>query len=82
MGKQAMFPTGIFFSKEKAESLISKYSLTGVLSVYPIDIILYDWAIENNFFEAKKDYQKSPIFIEQFSCASIEHYHYEKGELC
>lgn len=82
IGKQAIFPTGVFLSREKAEELISRHSLTGILSVYPTDMLLYDWAIEKEYFEVKKDYQKSPKFIEQFSCASAEHYHYEKGSIC
>lgn len=81
-GKQATFPAGVFSSREKAEEVIIKYSLTGILSVYPIDMLLYDWVIEKGYFEVKKDYQTSSKFIEQFSSASTEHYHYEKGSFC
>lgn len=79
MGEGANFPAGIFESKEKAEEVIKRYSLTGILSLYPIDMLLYDWAIEKKYFDIKKEYQKSPKYIGQFSCASVDHFHYEEG---
>jgi hypothetical protein len=78
MGEGANFPAGIFESKEKAEEVIKRYSLTGILSLYPIDMLLYDWAIEKNI-SISKGISKSPKYIGQFSCASVDHFHYEEG---
>ena len=80
-GKGANFPGGIFNDKKNATEWIEKYALSGVLSTYPIDKGLYDWAIENEYFEAKKEYQKEAKFIEKFTCASIDHFHYENGKI-
>jgi hypothetical protein len=48
--------------------------------MYPVNEGAYDWAINNNFFEAKTDDQAQPSFIQKFTCASQEHFHYENGE--
>ncbi len=75
------FCSGVFSTKEKAEEYIKKYSLTGVLTVYPIDEAVYDWAIRMGFFKPKKENQLTSEFIGGFSSASQEHFHYENGEL-
>lgn len=80
-GKGASFPGGVFSEKKDAIDWIKKYSLSGMLSVYPTNIGLYDWAIENKYFEVKKEYQKEAKFIEKFTCASVEHLHFENGEV-
>jgi len=54
---------------------------SGVLIVYPIDEGVYDWALFNDFFNVKKQAQMEPSFIQQFTSANQEHYHYENGEI-
>ena len=81
IGEESHFPAGIFTTLENAEGWIKKYSLTGILNIYPVDIGLYDWAIAKDFFTVKNDYQKESRFIQRFTCASMEHFHYENGEL-
>ena len=81
MGKGANFPAGTFNNKENAIEWIEKYALSGVLSEYPIDVGLYDWAIEKGYFDVKKDYQKESKFVEKFTCASINHFHFEEGKI-
>lgn len=81
MGKGANFPAGAFNNKENAIEWIKKYALSGVLSEYPIDVGLYDWAIEKGYFDVKKDYQKESKFVEKFTCASINHFHFEDGKI-
>jgi len=78
-GSSAPFPSGVFTSIDLAEQWIAKYKLTGTLTRYPINIGIYDWAIQNNFFKPKDDKHKTAKFIQQFSSASQEHYHYEDG---
>ncbi len=79
-GEEAHIPAGIFTTLEKAVEWIKTHSLTGMLSKYPVDTGLYDWAINENFFTVKKDHQKEAKFIQRFTCASLEHFHFEKGE--
>jgi len=73
------FSSGVFISIEKAEIWIDKHKLSGVLTAYPIDEGVYDWALFNDFFSVKKQAQMEPNFIQQFTSASQEHYHYENG---
>ena len=49
------------------------------MTAYPIDEGVYDWALFNDFFNVKKQAQMEPNFIQQFTSASQEHYHYENG---
>ena len=48
---------------------------------YPLGEGIYDFAIRKAYFTPKKEYQFSPKFISKFSCASLEHYHYEFDEI-
>lgn len=80
IGEGAQIPSGVFTLLEKAEQWIRTYSLSGVLSKYPVDTGLYDWAIHENFCIIKNDYQKESKFIQRFTCASMDHFHFEKGE--
>ena len=75
----AKFCGGVFTSKEKAEEWIGKYSLSGVLTKYPVDISVYDWALETKQFLPKREEHVSPSFIGGFTSATQEHFHYEDG---
>lgn len=57
-----------------------KNKLSGILTNYPIDIGVYDWAVQNNFFSPNNEKQKLPSFIGSFTFASMEHYHFLDGE--
>lgn len=81
LGANSIFPGAVFSSKEKAEEWIKTYSLTGVLTMYPVDQSVYDWAITKGYFKAKKEHETSSQFIQSFSSASQDHFHYENGEL-
>jgi len=78
-GSSGHFASAVFSSKENAEAWIAKKRLTGILTAYPLNIGIYDWAIQNGFFEPTEDKHKIPEFIQRFSSASQEHYHYEDG---
>lgn len=79
VGERNSLPSGVFSSKDSAESWISDHYLTGVLTSYPVDIGIYEWAIEKGYFNPTKEHHKSPDFIQNFSSANLEHYHYENG---
>lgn len=76
----AGFPSGVFDTLELAECCIQSNKLSGTLTKYPIDTLVYDYAISNGWFTPKKDYQKEPSFIQKFSSPYLEHYHYENGK--
>ena len=79
-GAASQFPSGVFSSKEIAEEWITKHNLTGVLTKYPVDIGVYEWAIQNGFFTPVEEREKTPRFIQRFSSSNQEHYHYEDGK--
>jgi hypothetical protein len=71
-------PSGVFSTKTQAEEYISVYRLSGLLTAYPVDIGVYEWAASSGFV-AQEDTEKTPELIANFSHASLEHYHYEDG---
>jgi hypothetical protein len=78
-GAGGKFPGAVFSRKELAEQWIKLNKLTGTLTAYPLDICVYDWAVNNGYFSPKADEHRTPEFIGKFSSASQEHYHYEDG---
>ena len=74
------FSLWIIFFIRKRKKLDKKNKLTGVLTKYPIDIGVYDWAIEHDLFIPKEDKHKHPSFIGSFTSASMDHYHFLDGE--
>lgn len=76
---RAPFPSGVFSSLADAESWITKHSLTGVLTEYPVGVGVFDWAIANGKFKPKPNKLLDASFIGQFTTAAMDHYHYEDG---
>jgi len=74
------FPSAVFSSLNIAESWIRENRVTGTLTEYPLDKGAYDWAIENKYLEPEEGKHTNISFIENFSSASQNHYHYENGE--
>lgn len=72
-------PSAAFSSRESAEEWIGQTKLSGMLTAYPLNVPVYDWAIRKGIFKPSKPYQSSPKFIAGFSSAGLEHYHYEDG---
>jgi hypothetical protein len=78
-GEGARFSSAVFESKELAEDWIVRYGVSGVLTKMPVNIGVYDWAVANDYFLPKYPSQKSPEFIQGFSSAYLEHFHYVSG---
>ncbi|QDT87158.1 hypothetical protein [Gimesia chilikensis] len=79
MGLQRSFAVVYLPQKKKAEDFIAQHQLSGILTRYPLDTGVYDWAIAEGIFKPSRDYQLSPRFISRFTSASHEHFHYEMG---
>jgi len=77
-GPKAQFPAGAFTGREAAERWIQQHRLSGTLTAYPVDVGVYDWAVAGGHFAPERDDQRSPEFIQRFSSATQEHYHYEE----
>lgn len=78
-GQNSKLTGGVFINKSKAEDWIRRYKLSGILTKYPMDISVYEWAIEKSIFKPKNENHYSADFIGGFTSASMEHYHYENG---
>lgn len=76
-GHRNHYPSGVFTTREKAEEWINKHKLEGTLTAYPLDISVYDWAIEKSYFKPKKPEHTEAYWIANFSHAAQEHYHFE-----
>ncbi|PWG77923.1 DUF7710 domain-containing protein [Pararcticibacter amylolyticus] len=79
-GSGGRFASAVFTSVDKAEAWIRKYKLDGILTEYPLDVGVYDWSIENGIFDIKKEEHTTSIFIQKFTSAGQEHFHYENGK--
>lgn len=79
-GSGNYLPGGLFLSREEAEKWIRRDSLSGLLTRYPVNKSLYDWAIDQGFFRPNKKEHTSSKFIENFTSAHLEHYHYVDGQ--
>lgn len=77
--ENAKFPSAICSEKSKAVEWIVRLALTGVLTKYPVDISVYDWAIESGNFKIKTPKDAQPGFIGKFSSAAQEHMHFKGG---
>jgi hypothetical protein len=80
-GSEAQFASAVFTERVAAESWIAENRLTGVLTEYPVNVGVYDWAIEKGYFKPKTSVHVSPAFIGRFTTATQEHFHYENGKL-
>ncbi len=78
-GSRNAFPSAVFTQRHLAEAWIQQNALTGTLTCYPLDTGVYEWVVERGWFQPKTDYQAMPSFIQNFSSAYQEHYHYANG---
>lgn len=73
------FASGAFSTKDNAETWIAEHGLTGLLTWYPLDEGMYEWAVRSGHFTPTKEHQKTGEFVGQFSCGAV-HFHYERGK--
>lgn len=79
-GAGGYFPAAVFDDLELARGWIAERRLTGTLTWYPTNRAAYDWAVDNGYFEPKDASQTEARFIQTFSSAYQEHYHFEDGQ--
>lgn len=80
-GNNANFVSAVFSNKENVIEWIGNHQLSGILTQYPLDISVYDWAIDNGYFSPNQDKHKTPEFIEKFSSAYLPHWHFKNGKM-
>ncbi|HLK28857.1 MAG TPA: hypothetical protein VKT28_09755 [Puia sp.] len=79
-GAKGKFASAVFIDLKDAEKWISENKLSGMITLYPVNKSVYNWAIEKEFFSPKNELENSAEFIQKFTSASQEHYRYERGE--
>ncbi len=77
-GNGANFPAGVFSDLDKLDAWVRKHGLSGMATLYHVDVGAYDWSVENGFFKPHKPHHSEPDFIGRFA-GGEEHYHYENG---
>lgn len=82
-GQIGKFSGGVFSELPNAENWIKENRLSGILTAYPLDKGVFDWALENDLLPMKQEKieekSKDSSFIASFTTATQEHYHYENG---
>jgi hypothetical protein len=63
LGDGVKLPSGVFLAKEKAQKWIDELGIKGLLTPYPVDISVYDWSVQNQFFTPQRPEHSSPAFI-------------------
>ena len=79
-GANGQFPSGVFSDLAVAEAWIAQYFLSGVLTKYPVNEGVFDWAVKRNFFRPSAPHHQTPDFIGKFTSAVMDHYHFEGGQ--
>jgi hypothetical protein len=79
LGERAHWPSGVFSSREAAVRWITEHHLTGMITEYPVNAGVYDWAVANGSFRPRKPQHSSPEFIGGFTTAAQEHEHFTDG---
>lgn len=78
-GEGAKFASGVYDSLEGAKRSIASHKMSGILTCYPVNETAYDYAVRNEFFQPKPTQSES--FVQRFTSASQEHYHFQNGEI-
>ncbi|MER6175713.1 hypothetical protein [Streptosporangium sp. NPDC001681] len=79
VGEGGRWPSAIFSSRDRAEEWISARRLTGMLTEYPLDVPIYEWAVDNGYFRPSNPEHSTVDFIGRFTTAHQAHEHYENG---
>ncbi|OWL98346.1 hypothetical protein CBQ26_02600 [Deinococcus indicus] len=75
----AALASGAFSTREQAELWIRRHGLTGLLTSYPLDEGMYDWAVAHTPFRPRRADQTTPTFIGRFTSGYRPHEHYRDG---
>ena len=78
-GEGGGFPGGVFDSIENAENWIALHNLTGVLSFYPLNTGVFDWAVSNGFVKPEMAAKTTSRRIANYE-SYLDHAHYENGK--
>ena len=81
LGIDSDFPAAVFSERDKAESWINRYKLNGNVILYPVDITLYDRAIQNNYISGDNPEVSTKEFISNYTPDRLKQLVYQEGIL-
>jgi hypothetical protein len=61
------------------EQWVGEKGLTGMLTQYPLDVGVYDWAVAEGLFRPSKSAHTSTTFVAGFTTAHQAHVHFVDG---
>ena len=76
-GDNARFTTSVYASLEQADVDIKSKQMSGMLTIYPLNETVYDYCVREKLYVKKENI--SSQFIQGFTSAYLEHYHYKDG---
>lgn len=83
-GDGGRFAGGVFATEAVAIEWIGSNRLSGVLTEYPLDVGVFEWALSEGLVNLRADKlalkRDDPRFIGCFTSASQRHIHFESGE--
>ena len=79
LGDRARWPSGVFSSRESAVRWVAEHRLTGMITEYPVDVGVYDWAVATGTFRPSRPLHSSSGFVGGFTTAAQEHGHFTDG---
>jgi hypothetical protein len=79
MGDGARNPSAVFSSLAKAQIWIEVHKLSGLLTEYPVDIPVLDWAVAEGYFTPKSAEDWSTYRRETFTSGAQHHLHFVNG---
>jgi hypothetical protein len=77
-GEMVSQPSAAFSKLGRAVDWIKRHSLSGLLTEYPLNEGVYDWAVRRGFYRPKDI--PDPAFVGKFSSASQRHFHFDLGQ--
>jgi hypothetical protein len=77
-GDRGTFPGGVFNSFALAEEWILRHRLSGLLTEYPVNVGVFDWAVSTGRIRRPQGAGFTADTIAGFS-SYLEHWHYENG---
>src|SRR5688500_155156 len=63
-GARNHFPSAVFTERRLAEAWIQKNQLEGTLTAYPLNISIYDWAIDKDVLLRSKRNRRPPVSLQ------------------
>jgi hypothetical protein len=81
-GANAQFTSALFTSRCKAEEWVEENEMSGMLTTYPLNISIYDWAVQAGIWQPSKSHHHNLEFKQRFTSAALEHVPSEDGHNC